>query len=522
LLLHEMKYKDLTRTHHDFKPDVLRQYRDLVEGGERFLSRVHLYLPKHDVEMADTYRKRCANAHYLGYCGRIVNYFASWLFTRPPTYQSDPVNRGDWWNGWLRDVDDDGTTLEQSAHNLLSDALIDRCAYWKVVFPENLPADTLKDWEANGNGRAVLQPLRACHLTNWRCDELGNWLWVVEHDKRTELEEFDRADETVTETWTLWKRDGQHRRWSIAYNKTKPPQSNQEIPEVDPPEFPIPTIPIVGLELPMPMWAMNHLASAQLEHFRQRNANSWAIQRTCYTTPVFNLESPREPTLGAGRYLMLRVGESLSYPAPPSTPFQIVGDEAQKLVEEIHRVADQMAAGISNNAAAIGRSGDSKEADMMATAVVLAALGDRARKPILDVLDLVARARGESITWTVGGLSGYDQAFTKSQARELLSDTKQIEDMNIPSATLKETVVVRAALAQVPEVDDTTKQRIKQEIVDGLEKQVAEKQAMRDAMQKNLTGKPTEPAGESEENETESETETETKPGSIPPPKPTA
>jgi hypothetical protein len=71
-----------------------------------------------------------------------------------------------------------------------------------------------------------------------------------------------------------------------------------------------------------------------------------------------------------------------------------VGDEAQKLVEEIHRVADQMAAGISNNAAAIGRSGDSKEADMMATAVVLAALGDRVRKPILDVLDLVARARG--------------------------------------------------------------------------------------------------------------------------------
>ena len=60
-----MKYAALSRTHADVDLDAIGRARDLFEGGERFRKAVATYLPQHDVEPPQVYKRRCAGAKDL-------------------------------------------------------------------------------------------------------------------------------------------------------------------------------------------------------------------------------------------------------------------------------------------------------------------------------------------------------------------------------------------------------------------------------------------------------------------------
>lgn len=464
-----MKYKLLDRCHPDVDLKVLRAYQDLFEGGATLRARVQEYLPRNDMEPGAVYKKRCEQAHYLNYCASIANYFASALFTCPPVLKSDPEIVDPFYATLKEDADGAGADLDAMLRDLVVRALVGRRAYLRVEFPastESLPPGaSLADADRAGLRRARLVAVPTASVRNWRRDSNGSFEWVLTHEHRTELVEIDDEGETVTEVWTQWYADGTARRWERARRATEKIRPDDDVPEVEPPHNPCRACPLVELVLPAELWLMNHLADPALELFRKRNALSWGIARTCYAMPWFFLKDAKKPpTMGTGYYGMLGTDERVEWPSPPSTPFDVIRATVKELVQELHRVAQQMALGVDNNATALGRSGDSKAADHESTEVVLKAYGKRMREPLERVLDLVARGRGEAIDWSVGGMDVYDLADASTLTEMALTS----DPLAIPSATYRRELFKAVAHAQLPNIDEAARQKIDQEIEQGV------------------------------------------------------
>lgn len=463
-----MKLQDLRRTHRDYDPATIELHEDLFAGGAQFRRRIGRYLPKHDVEPDAVYARRKAQAHYLNYCAPIANYFASLLVGCPlqiAASEADP----DFYATLKEDCDDEGADLNAFARARLTDALVAQRSWVRVEFPAGTgaPVESAADFEAAGLGRARLVAVPAKSIVHWSRDGAGALRWVIEYTRHEELVEWTDAEPTVTETWTQWMRDGSARRWQAAYTPARPPLPTDDVREVEPPHNPTGAIPLVCLELPPELWLLNHLADAQLELFRKRNALSWSIDRTCYAMAVLKTAAKKPPAvLGAGYYLQLGPNDSLEWPAPPSTPFETIGAYVATLKDEIHRVATQMAQGVENNAAAVGRSGDSKAQDAQATVVVLRAYGALVAEMVERVLCLVAAGRGErGACFDVKGMDRYESDDPGLRADQAVA----LEELDIPSDTLAREVLTRFALSAIADADEATKATVRAEIAAGLE-----------------------------------------------------
>ena len=465
-----MLIKQLRRQHADFNPDLLQKHRDLFCGGDEFHKRITRYLLQNEQEPPVVYRRRCAQSHYLNYCGPIGNYFASWLFTSKLTFKTDPENVDEFYEEFKEDCDLDGTDLEHFMRHRFTDALIDRCAYWRVEFPAQPPEgaekETLAEWKANKRGRAVLVHVPASSIVNWKRDADG-FVWLVEYTNECGLEDPADEDETVTETWTIWRRDENHQRFQCSYRRGQKPSDSDSAPEIEMPwmQGQIAGIPIVDLSLPAELWMMNLVADAQLESFRKRNGLSWAIDRSCYAMPVFSMKNrQRPPKMGAGYYLMIGAEDKAGYMSPEAASFAVVREYATDIKDEIHRVTQQMARGVDNNAAAVGRSGASKAADDLATEIVLAGFGQHVRDAVERTMDMISDGRGDDIEHTVGGMSTYHITDAKSFAEIALA----AHGIEIPSATHHRLMAKRASGLFLPDVDEKDRQQIDREIDAGI------------------------------------------------------
>jgi hypothetical protein len=468
-----MKIKKLRRTHADFDLGVLERNRDLFQGGERFRKNVSRYLPMNENEPRAVYGRRCALAadEYLNYCGPIGNYFASWLFTSQLTYKTEPEQVDEFYNQFHEDIDGDGCEFSHFLHERFIDSAQDGAAYWRVEFPEGPPegaeVNVLAEWKAAGLGRATLVPMPASSITNWKLNDDGDFEWLIEYTAQTSLLDPGDEDETTVETWTIWRQDENHQRFEIRYAKGKKPRDEQEAPEVDMPKTQglIRGIPIVTLQPPPEMHIMNLISAPQLANFRKRAGLSWAIDRNCYAMPVFGVKNKKKPpVMGTGYYLMLAVEETLTYAAPPAAPFGVIREFVTELKDEIHRIAQQMARGVENNAASIGRSGASKQADDLATEIVLAGYGKHIRKAAKKTLDLISAGRGENIEHTVGGMETYHVTDADSFSKMALAS----QGMNIPSPTHHRLVAKRQSTLMLPDADEKARQQINKEIDAGI------------------------------------------------------
>lgn len=463
-------YAQLNRTHADYDAKRMERYADLFAGGAAVASRMDRYLPRHaPMEPVEVWRARLEAAHYLNYCGPIGGQLAAWLFTAPfdtaPASGSPSQGDAKWWPAWRADCDGQGTDLEAFLRARFLDSLVHQRGWLAVEWPEGSATDAAT-WRDAGLGDATLRAVSPLDVTAWRRGPDGSLLWVLEHSVQTGLEEITDEAELTTETWTLYRADDTPgsrtgRRWRVTYPKGKKPVAGTTAPEVEPPVIRGEGIPLVELSLPPHLWLMDHMSSAALESLRKRNALSWALDRAAFAQLVLKRKDrKRPPPVGTGYFVELGIEESMEWSSPPSTAFDILSSYCATLKDELYRVVTLMASGVDNNAAAIGRSGESKSADLRSTEIVLSAYGERVRECAARVLDVVARGRGEPITWDVSGLDHYQVTDTAS----LLDDAVKAIALEIPSPTARKALLTRAALALVPDADEQTRQTIRDEI----------------------------------------------------------
>lgn len=463
-----MKYAQLNRVHADSSPVALQRHQDLFVGGEAFRARIDRYLLRNDQEPPRVFQMRCERAHYLNYVARIVRFFAAALFQHPLTYRSEPA-ADDWYLGEFKeDADGAGADLDVVLKDAFVRALVGGRAYVRVEAPElggPAPA-SLADAERSGARRMTLSKVPTENVIHWKRARDGSFEWVMERVCSSELEDPTHEDLTVTETWTAWYADGTARRWQLRRGAKERVRGDTAVGEIDAPKSPFGAIPIVELLLPPELHLLSHIADPALEAFRKANALSWAIDRTCYAMPVFHVaDAKKPPVMGAGYYLLLGVDEKVDWPAPPSAPFEVVKSLVQSLVQEIHRVVEQMALAVDNNAAAaVGRSGDSKAADGLATQTVLPSFGERVREFAEKILDLIACARGDQMRWSVQGMDRFDLVGLLQLVEAALTS----EPLQIPSATHRRELMKSVSRALLPGVPEDVRTSIDAEIERGV------------------------------------------------------
>jgi hypothetical protein len=127
-----------------------------------------------------------------------------------------------------------------------------------------------------------------------------------------------------------------------------------------------------------------------------------------------------------------------------------------------------MARGVDNNAAAVGRSGDSKQSDDQQTEIVLSGFGAHVREACERTFDMLSDGRGEDIDWSIGGMS----TFHVTDMTTFVTNAVAAQGINIPSPTYHREIAKRTAQGQLPDADEAVKQAISDEIDKNLTDQV--------------------------------------------------
>lgn len=464
-----MKYHVLNQRHPSVDLDTLADYDALYKGGLDVARRLNRLLPQRPEEPNDVYEFRKKVHHYLNYAGPIISFLASALASGRLEMRTKTGPVPDFYNGLKEDCDQAGTDLSQLIRDRLTQSLVKKISWVLVDFPrgEYIP-ENAAEWEAQGLGDGYLCSIDAECVLDWGCDKNGNLNWAIVHSKDSPRHSPGMSRDLVTESWTIYE-PFSWARYAITYKQDCPPAKDADIPLVESGPCPTPGfVPLVPFELPHGLWAMNLLASPQLESFRTRNGLSWSLQRTCHAMRIFKLHEQydsKPPTQGPGYGLVIGHDEDVAWDAPPMEAFSPVAQYADNLVQELHRVTHTMALGVDNSkASSVGRSGESKEADNSATDTVLKALGLLVCEFVERIFTLLSVGRGEKIAWHISGLN----AFDTKDVSQYLDNSIKAQTLAIPSVTFHREFKTRAALAMVPDASQDVRDAIVKEINEGI------------------------------------------------------
>lgn len=490
-----MKFGHLSGKHPDYDHELWERYEALYRGGKDFRKRIGRFLTQNPTEPPQVYEQRKKDAHYRSYVGPIVDFFAAQLMAAPMTVlatngeDDETVEADDFYARFKEDVDGVGTDLVDFARASFRSTLVKGSAWWLASLPsdDGQPPASRADWEERELGRVKLHHVEADSVIDWECDDEGGLLWACLHECTTPRRSFEQKRGLKQLTFRVFDRETVTTYQKVYDPETEQPDAETEIPMVSRVPHGFSRVPLVRIELPEGLWLLNRAADAQIEHFRLSSGLGWAIRRSCYAMPVFKMgnDGDGKPTapMGVGYYLVIGQNDDMTWAAPPSEPFDVIATEIKAQKDEIYRVAQQMAQGVENNAAAIGRSGESKMADSSATEVCLKAYGSVMREAIEKAFDLVVDGRKDSsVKFSVQGLD----RFNLADAAIAVDNAAKAGPLNIPSPTFKKELFVTTAEALLPSLEQEKKDAIRQEIEQGVD--AAEKAAKEAEAQAARTG----------------------------------
>jgi len=461
-----MHLKLLRATNPDYDADTWADYWALYSGGETWQKRAKRFLHPNPQEADDQYYQRLKAAHYRSYLGPIVDFFVSFLFTSQLVVRAQvdekTVDVDEYYSRLKEDCDGQGTDLVDLLKTRLTRALVDGASYVLVDFPSDggLRPASVADWRDRGLDGAKLRSIDRSAMLDWEADENGELLWAIVYEctspRRTPLDTRDGK----LHRWRVYDRQNLET-YELYQEKGAFLDEEQSVQLVDSRPHGLQTVPIVRLSPPGGMWIADRVASAQKEHCILSNAHTWLIRRTCYAMPVFKIKDKSSPPkMGAGYYMMIGADEDFTWSAPDSSPFDSIRQEVASQKDEIFRTVHQMAQGVDNSAAAVGRSGESKQADAASTRVMLEALGSCVREAVGRVYSMLSAGRGEEYHWSIEGLGGYQVEDVDA----LLTAIGQVVLLDIPSPTFAKEIRARAALSMLPDADQAVKDVIRDEI----------------------------------------------------------
>ena len=530
LLPDRLRYEQLTTKHPKYDAERIQSYEDLYEGGHKIARRADKYLTQLPGESEVHFRVRCKTVAYQAFMGSIIDQFASDLLTQPITITAaadanDPATPGDppdkvYYPRFEKDADAAGHAFVEVVRKVLTSALLHRRGYLCIdapeASPEAPPATNLAEEEARGTRDLYVYRLPFEQLTDFACDERGNFTWAILAKREIPRDTPLVMRGTIHETFTVWTMRGEFAHWDryeVRFEPDKPPQPLDMIPRTGQGSTTFRGIPILTLTVPKGLWVGSKLADMAKEHWQRRSSLVAGQSRSLLAIAILKLGSEFGPPDGAlpseiqqnsGRHsrairdaqdkgwMVIGAGDDARYAEPSGSCYEVVAKDITTLKEAMHQVSHQMAASLPATPSALGRSGLSKQKDQDATSRVLTALGDLVRRFATRVYDAIAQARGEDVIWHASGLDHYENENREA----LLEEAVGLDQVPIPSVTYRKAAKTVMAERLLPGIDPQTLAQIKQEIEEGVEAEeemrVLSQKAQKDAI---LNPKPPPPPG---------------------------
>jgi hypothetical protein len=455
-------YKTLKQKNPEWDGGYWRRVRALYAGGKKLLGDRDLLrevFPPHLAERKGVYDERCRRAYFIPYAGEIIDMITSALFSEELMMVGDP-EPDLWYEGWAKDVSPPGgakQNLRQFVKQQLTTALLCKRAWTLIDLPTiseradtdepEPPPVTLAEQEARGLLDAYACGLDPECVWDWETDKEGALLWALVHYTEARRAGIDGNRDVVTEEW-MYYTPVNWQKYAITYHKTTPPQDPTLVPLVAQGTHSFGRVPIIPLELTDGLWAMGKIESIAVAHFNKRNALSWAEYKSLF--PVLtHFAGPPDPTnpltddpdralnqtIGQGYVVQLGDKDRFEYVGPDTASYAVAQADLAILRDEMHRVVHQMAMSVDNSAAALQRSGTSKQVDQEAACVVLREFGKIVREHAVEMYELaqVGRQDPAPTAWSAQGMDDYDDLSVDS----LVTTAQTMELISIPSATFQ-------------------------------------------------------------------------------------
>lgn len=487
-----MKYAIIDQKNAGYHECVWKELSDLYVGGYEIQASARRYLPQIIGETDERYLERTKVAGYLAYFGQIVDHFVANLFSSEikvaPRDVSDPAYDSRFYRDFASNVDMRGTTLATLLRRTLTAALIKQKAIVGVDFPlSTSKALNRAEEDAKGLSRAYAFEIPVESLIDWERDDGGNLTLAVIKRTVCRRDSLNAVRSKAYDEFKVWSKRETVVAWelfrSAPYTPDSPPGPHDDVLLVAEGTTTFAEIPILEMWLPAGLWVGNKIGPIAKEHFQRRNILTSAENKSLFAIPYVALgsevgspngelpsEAQSNPNRGADPrlhlankgYLVVGSGDRVGFAEPTGVAYAIVESQLRDLKDEMFRVVHQMAASVSNVGATLGRSGDSKEEDRRATAVVLGALGVIVKDHAKQIYSTVAAMRKEDIEWVAYGLD----SFYAEPRDTVLEEAKALSSVSIPSKTFQRLWANRVALGLLPDIDPADAQEIGEELID--------------------------------------------------------
>lgn len=408
--------------------------------------------PKQPYEDDTTYSLRRDRAVYLPYAGNIVNMLCSSLAAEPVSVTGS-TDLDPFYADFVESVDGRALTLQGLLKCMFSTALQCGTSWALVDLPpmdSGAVIESAKDEESIGALDAVCFPIEPEAVLDFEEDPSGDLNWAVVCLRSQPRGSINDARDTIIERFTVFTRET-WTRYEVKYKAASPPKPTDEVAIVAEGEHSFGRVPLIRLQLPDGLWAMDLIANVAKAHFNLRSSVAWSQSKALYPQltaflapemgkggeiPADVAQNPTRATdqiLGVGRVLQFGAGDRLEYVGPNPAIYTAAYADLESLRDEIYRVLNSMAQAANTNKA-IQRSGKSKEMDRASATVVLMALGVLGREFVKEVYETVCEGRKDPPQdFAVHGL----QIFDTSSISDVIEDSAVIDTLKIPSETFQ-------------------------------------------------------------------------------------
>lgn len=502
----------------------------LYEGGNKVEQCIQRFMPRLMNESPQRYEERKKAAGYINYLAQVVDYFAGALFEEPLAITppvddenaetvGEPPEIPEEFKAFERDADLKGTSFLELLKQVVANALVKKWSWFAIDLPDPGDAEpaNLAEEEGSGQRRAYAYEIECEGVLDWREGKRGDLEWAVIHRVLDERETPEDTGNTITEEFTIWRRDkvvqvtdsdGQTddevsggatwERYSVTYDRDKPPIDTDIIPLVKEGDTSFQSIPLLRFELKNGLWVGNLIGKLVAEHYRRRATMVSAADNSMVEIPVIQLgpeagqfqgdvpndivDDPKRGNDPVGQFkrkgfMVLSTTDEYGHMSPEGKAYEFTAQDLKDLKDEIFRVVRQMAASANGQKPqALARSGVSKQEDRATEAIILNSLGSKVRQYGVKIFTTISQALGEDTIWTPHGLD----EFTGEDRDELLQEGMQVDLLQIPSKTFKQTLKTNIALKLVGNAPPETKELIRQEIKEGADAEHEVHEAERD------------------------------------------
>lgn len=465
---------ELNQRHDSIDVERREDLRALYEGGQCFEKRINRFLLQRPAETDGRYSLRRREAHYENYLGTIIDYFTAMLFTSRPAAKAksesgEPVeDPGAFYEDFRQNCDGNGQDLDAFMKARLTEAMTVKCSWFAVVAPDGAAEDIRdrKTYEARKLGDCWVRDLPCDSVLDWETDDFGALEWVVVHSAFAKRTALAGGRKSITERWEHFLPDRTDV-YELTYDSDKKPDPvSTDVPLVSDTAHRFGQVPVICLELPTALHAAERIASPALGHFRMSNAQTWSMTATCYAMLVNKVRDPEafndaQKKSGAGYERTIYTDEDIGWVAPEASHFSALDVQIKAFKDEIFRLAHQMALGVENNAAAVGRTAESKVEDSKSTRIILLAYAKVVKECIERLYDMLERVRGDSYEWSIEGLDEY-AGIGLGGMLDIFAKLQTVG--GIPSRTLLVEARKKWADELFPDLDETIKATVNKEI----------------------------------------------------------